>query len=290
MPTNSDTPSDDCTANDQAKPAAAKAKGCEGCDRYAREQYDEEYEAYKLKAKEAWRNFQRNGPKWIEAVCAIALVGITFFYTLYAAKQAKSSETAAIAAKSAAETAAGELELSERPWVYAELSLSSPLTFDATGVHVIYTVKLRNVGRSPAVHAQPMIVLVALQNELEIVEWQKRMGCRRTVPITDSEADQPGPTIFPDTDVPPEPFEGILNPGEIEKGLLKHARPGSRVVNLYLVGCIAYQSSFNAKKLYETGISFGVGEPLLATDAGVSIPRSRLRLIPITFNMASYAY
>jgi hypothetical protein len=62
---------------------------------------------------------------YAEAACAVALVLITGFYTYYASKQAKASETAAKAAESAANTANNSLVAVQR----AFLSVS---TFDIT--------------------------------------------------------------------------------------------------------------------------------------------------------------
>jgi hypothetical protein len=73
-----------------------------------------------------WRKLQ-SAPIWIEAFAAIALVVITAFYTHYASIQADQATTAASAAKTASETAAKQLEMSERPWMAAYFSVKEPL-------------------------------------------------------------------------------------------------------------------------------------------------------------------
>ena len=90
IPADEDAARNDETTDNQPPPAIAKTERCKSCDRYGGEQHDEEYEAYKLKAEEAWRRFREDGPKWIEALCAIALVVITLFYTKAAYRQLKS--------------------------------------------------------------------------------------------------------------------------------------------------------------------------------------------------------
>lgn len=55
--------------------------------------------------------------KYVEAICGVALVFITYYYTQAAFRQAVASEKAANAAKSAADTAQTSLEMANRPWI-----------------------------------------------------------------------------------------------------------------------------------------------------------------------------
>jgi hypothetical protein len=202
--------------------------------------------------------------------------------------QATEATIAANAAKSAAQTAARELEFSKRPWISGEVSLTGPLVFDANGAHVDFSVKLKNAGHSPAIHVYPQISMVALQSPMDIAERQKKIGCDRTRPFP-APQDLGGVTLFPYEDVPPNYYRGSLSQSEIEAGLLKHAAPGYRGLELHLVGCIVYEPSIPNGKLYATGISFVLGEPFQATEVGKYISLNTLRLTPEAFHIGSYA-
>jgi hypothetical protein len=86
--------------------------------------------------KQRCRKFHK-APVWIEECAAIALVFITTFYTHYASIQADQATKTAKAAKSAADTAARQLEMSERPWMAAYFSVKEPLVFDSGGVMAV---------------------------------------------------------------------------------------------------------------------------------------------------------
>jgi hypothetical protein len=118
-----------------------------------------------------------NGPphwtRYVEAVCALALVLITGTYTYYASKQASASVTAADAAKSAADTASQTLQQmkdsstatsqatlsafkqEQRPYIVATAFSLSPskdgLLQDEKGTHFCLRVEEKNRGRTPAV-------------------------------------------------------------------------------------------------------------------------------------------
>lgn len=83
----------------------------------------------------------------------IALTGIA--YTLFAGLQWSEMRNATTAATRAANTAARQLELTERPWVFVKgAKVVSPLTFDKDGAHVTFEVVVRNSGLSPAVNVE----------------------------------------------------------------------------------------------------------------------------------------
>ena len=62
----------------------------------------------------------------------------------------RANQTSADAAKTAADTAARQLELSERPWVFADIAPVMPLTFDNTGMNLTLQFVVKNTGHSPA--------------------------------------------------------------------------------------------------------------------------------------------
>ena len=71
-------------------------------------------------------------------------------YTCYTIKMYRANKRAADAAKSAAETAARQLELSERPWVQAQISIAGPFNFNVNGANLHLRFQLLNTGHSPA--------------------------------------------------------------------------------------------------------------------------------------------
>jgi hypothetical protein len=73
----------------------------------------------------------RDKTKFYFEIGGIVLLGV---YTLYTIKMYGTNEEASGAAKSAAETAAKQLELAQRPWVsFESINIIGPFTFDANG-------------------------------------------------------------------------------------------------------------------------------------------------------------
>jgi hypothetical protein len=62
------------------------------------------------------------------------------------------TKKSADAAKSSAETAGQQLELAYRPWVYTDVKIGSPLTFDENRAHLRVDLTSRNDGNSPAIN------------------------------------------------------------------------------------------------------------------------------------------
>ncbi len=77
-----------------------------------------------------------------------------------AQRQAATSTVASDAAKASADTAIKELELSERPWVDAQIVIDGPVEFNVNGVNVHLKFQLVNTGRSPALatHISPRMI------------------------------------------------------------------------------------------------------------------------------------
>src|SRR5271165_4265025 len=84
IPTISEAENDSNISKKESATGSSEAKRCEGRNGTSSEQYDEDYEACKVKLKAMWQKFCEHGPKWIEAGCAILLVIITGSYTFVA--------------------------------------------------------------------------------------------------------------------------------------------------------------------------------------------------------------
>src|SRR6185437_11915003 len=83
---------------------------------------------------------------FVEVLGLIALV----IYTIYTAKMYRANRDAADAAKESADTGIKQLELAERPWVDANITLDGPFTFNVNGANITVKIELRNNGHSPA--------------------------------------------------------------------------------------------------------------------------------------------
>ncbi len=115
-----------------------------------------------LQIPETVRHEKRTSDKYhltIQAVTAGATVLAFLAAAIYAgiaARQLKQMKIAtekagigAEAAKSAADTAATQLELAERPWISSDIAIASPFVFDKDGGHVTFQFALKNSGHSP---------------------------------------------------------------------------------------------------------------------------------------------
>jgi hypothetical protein len=87
---------------------------------------------------------------WLTIFFSAVTLVVVGAYTYYAKGQWHEMIRAANAAKSAAETARLQLELSERPWVHAQISLSGPFTFTINGANIPLEIIRLNTGNSPA--------------------------------------------------------------------------------------------------------------------------------------------
>jgi hypothetical protein len=99
---------------------------------------------------------------WLKAQPFVEIAGVVVLtiYTLFTIQMYYANKKAADAAKSAADTAATQLELSERPWVTVEITLKEPphahspspgLTFNSDGTASLNVfVVIRNIGHSIA--------------------------------------------------------------------------------------------------------------------------------------------
>jgi len=83
--------------------------------------------------QELWKNFREH---WAAILINALTLAAVATYTHWAQKQWTASNRAAGAAESAAKTAASELEMSERPWVDADISIDGPFDFDVNGANI----------------------------------------------------------------------------------------------------------------------------------------------------------
>ncbi len=158
------------------------------------------------------------------AVAALAISTIYSVFTLLIFFQTKK---AANAAKSAAETAAKQLELSERPWVDADIRINGPLRFNANGANLDVLVTSRNSGHSPAFNATITPTLVT-GGPGPIDE--RNETCRTAVRLATTVGS--GISLFPNTSFPNLLSVGLSNQ-EIDTEQKKWGeRVGNQLVSL----------------------------------------------------------
>jgi hypothetical protein len=184
-------------------------------------------------------------------------------YAGIAAREYPEIEKSADAAKSAADTAANELELSERPWIaMKELRLTQkpyweifqgPKFFPptnqirkVTNLHVPSTFSLDNVGKSPATR-----VFVAVQIEpVEIGQYfhKPQLGMQMACSTAEAESQESskpsaineGSAIFPSAPLSQswEPVYGV-------------SQPNLRIDEVWIEACVVYRAEFSTH-IYHT--------------------------------------
>jgi hypothetical protein len=144
------------------------------------------------------------------------------------------------AAKKQAGVAATQLEMSERPWISAEITLASPLTFDAINESMKITLAfaIKNTGYSPALNVSYYAEMFPLGGGIDpVAERTKlcdRMGNGELAPLF-------GDTIFPGD----HPLERDLTIGMSHKAVTSAAK-GS-FISPVVIACVDYQYSFSSQ-------------------------------------------
>ena len=139
-----------------------------------------------------------------------------------------------------------ELELSERPWIsIAEGSFVTPMTFDASGAHFVFSIKINNVGHSPALNVWNYVEAFAYRPTISPVLEQQRVCKEKKRTAYDPEFR--GFTVFPDRFIEP-PMNINVSSESIAKSiqwdLTQDAKPR---IAIYIVGCFDYGFSFIEK-------------------------------------------
>jgi hypothetical protein len=184
-------------------------------------------------------------------------------------KQYPELHTSAEAAKSAADTAARQLELTERPWVFVKSArVVSPLVFSGGGASVVFEIVLKNVGPSPAtdVLLSPRLYLMPLKEDA--IRPVERL-CNNKIP---SGVSLPGLTLFPGADSPPQ----RMSVGLTEEDIKKSTSWG--IISITPIICVAYRPTFNPDARYYSGIQYPLWPTIWPKNMrpGSSIPINKL--------------
>jgi len=246
--------------------------------------------------KQQRRRKLRKAPVWIESACAIALVGITGFYTHYAHQQVETAQNtlgeiikqypliqqSSQAATDAADTAENTLVLANRPWIKIKHRIVKPLDFGFTGAAgpaATMSVEdtIENVGNGVALNVLSWEDVLPVDPDESTTSAVKRRAewCDANKQFDPkSRTTLNGNILFPK-----DPLIQISGMGPLIKTINKAARDNDRVmgpwykgngpnplagkVALVMVGCVVYRSSFekDGTRPHMTGFLYRLGEP-----------------------------
>jgi hypothetical protein len=201
----------------------------------------------------------------------VGLLSLSYLYGTL-----KATQQSAEAAKRAADIAASQLELAERPWVDANITLDGPLTFNVNGANIPLKIALRNTRHSPALFTviSPLPLIGSKgPNAASYLQQVCQDATRMTTTMP-----QFGITLFPNVNFEQRESIGI-GKEEIENEKASKEFPNSHFGDVILspsvVICIAYRPTFNQSSVYHTayildllkldsasrlGVAFKIGE------------------------------
>jgi hypothetical protein len=215
----------------------------------------------------------------------ILTAGFTFI-------QAYQSVKSANAAKSAADVAAKQLEMAERPWIEAgDFQIVSPLAIEQNGEGARLTIRFtpHNIGHSPAVLVNPEVRLSPSYIGIPDPRQARRDACRAAITGSQIQHNKDFMETWFPGELPPRDFGLVLSRKDIEDAMQArfqwHPPAPADHIELQIAVCIAYQSSF-ADTQYHTGYVLDlermIDNPPFVSDVFESkpaiIPPEKLRL------------
>ena len=153
----------------------------------------------------------------------------------------------------AGDLSAQQLELSERPWVEADIAIDGPLTFDINGARIPLKITLRNTGHSPALSTTVSPVALIGSKSLSAVTYRNQVcqdAARTAVAYP-----QWGVALFPNASFQ-RSYTVILTQKDIDAGKASTENPkanfGEVMMSPSVIICVAYRPSFNNTSMYDT--------------------------------------
>jgi hypothetical protein len=230
----------------------------------------ERHESNRLQMRTFWVNVAT-----LIAVSAYAVVAALQWCTMNATyseiqKQTAASTKSADVARSAADTAANQLVLTERPWVKIKQRIISPLTFNlggrASGIPVAMIKiedTIENVGATVAVNVLSWedVIPVDLDHSIRTARARQREYCdaqRHPNPQGLS-----GYTLFPHDPSIGQSTVGPQMPN-VAAATIRNESGLNGKVAFVLVGCVWYRSSFEpaTNPTHQTRFMYWLGKPL----------------------------
>jgi hypothetical protein len=165
-----------------------------------------------------------------------------------------------------ASVAAQTLELSQRPWIAEEVSITLPLTFNDKSENGggAVTLSLKNVGHSVAINVHPFCNLDTLKNGESFMSVENK-SCNTLSWQTEQDASA-GYMMFPD-----EPFEYVQSIAIGKKALTDAAL-------CILVWCVDYRFAFESRH-HQTRREYimGIHQPWPSLGLGRIIPQGTVK-------------
>jgi hypothetical protein len=185
---------------------------------------------------------------WKEGVAiVIALCALTVSFYAYDAtwRSSRAAQQSADAAQRGAATAEKALILSQRPWLTAVASLSTPVIFYENGqTYVGVRVLLKNVGHSVAVHAvvSTGVVLTSHRDGLSYEMIQAPEQRRKALCEEGHRGEDipQGFVVFPEQEVSPEAWLLIGDVKSLKEWAVSVPHVPGEFITLLVVGCVSY--------------------------------------------------
>jgi|HubBroStandDraft_6_1064221.scaffolds.fasta_scaffold23453_1 hypothetical protein len=185
------------------------------------------------------------------------------------------NKKSAEAAKSAADTSANQLELSERPWIRVDLQLNGPLTFDKNGLNTSSTITMTNIGNSVATHmsGNSELILQPFGPETGFLRAKQDALCKSLENMNERYG---GDSLFPRGVTSRYPQVAIPR-GELEEAGKAAAKYGAtQRITPIIIGCAVYKSTFGDTTYFTAMALFvlgkgenGVGTPISIKDTAI---------------------
>jgi hypothetical protein len=192
---------------------------------------------YEIRIKRSLRD-----PKFALEVAGFVVL---FVYAIFTALMYFANQKAADAAKSSADTAAAQFELSERPWVDAQIKINGPLTFDVNGGRLPVMFTLRNSGSTPALITS-LTFRIVMSSEVPNLTGVRNEVCDEGKDFKVTQL-----TLFPRTDFP-QAAEIIIAKQSIDSNIAKFPTFKGSFVGPALIACILYRPTFKDTSVYRT--------------------------------------
>jgi hypothetical protein len=185
----------------------------------------------------------------------IALILTSTALVMVGIFQTAATVRSADAAKKAAQIAASQMEITDRPWITIDASIISPLTYDGKAARVAFSFAPKNIGHSPAQNVLIMPELVPAFMGDDVREEQKRI-CDGAAQMNSA---FPKYVLFPEEPFQ-EPFRLDL-PTEVINSRWSEIQPRSMkipdLIPIVLLGCVDYTYETSPRH-HQTGFAFDI--------------------------------
>jgi len=176
-----------------------------------------------------------------------------------------------------AQTGQQQLEASQRPWLAVDLTVPNGIQSQANGVLVGFAVRVRNIGKSPAVNTRIRAVALNRQGfRIEDLIIEQESLCREAAKKGVLEE-----TVFPDSTWT-DNSGYIIFGDELDKS--KSLTGGFRTDDLliHVIGCVEYSSNFsgeNHRTLFAYSLFNGTRQNMAFTRNGPPVPEVRIGVL-----------